>query len=489
MHETERITDTIFAEDNTILLFISIIESENTTYKLGTEIQGLNVDAKFSKNDNGNFEISFNLKKEDEFNLEYFFIKPALLIAQGVNILIQNKDVYRFQQSIQDFPEIECKVEVKAFRGDLDDSLWEKSKQGAYYRFNTSLFEPYKSGIIFDITTNINQLHSSKNAILLNIEGSPILFYHEMVNKEYGYFIFKSQHEIDFAKFEKVINATRAAFGLISGYYMADSVYFISLKKPKGINGLTYRYNNINESIKNNYPLLDNSFYKNIPKSELNLSSNQFNKLVNLLFNHEEYLRASLLLINAGNLQGISKGSLASVALETIANVIGKKQNKKKIIEGTEIESKLKYELDKVLKKIKIHITKEQLEVFEKKISNINTIPNAQKLEDSFKQLGIELNDEELYCLSCRNKLLHGALPKNNKYKNLNNDELIFLVSNRLIMLSTLLLLKEAGYKGKIIDWGFTEVVKRRAILNGQRIKAGNALRDILALSSSDEKV
>ncbi len=57
------------------------------------------------------------------------------------------------------------------------------------------------------------------------------MFYFERINDNQGYFIFQTQTIIDFDKFEKVVNATRAALGLISGYYMADSVYYISLKK------------------------------------------------------------------------------------------------------------------------------------------------------------------------------------------------------------------------------------------------------------------
>jgi len=486
MPEAKLIPNTIFEDDNAILNFITLIESEKMTYKLGTDVEGLNIDAKFTKTSTGNFELSFNLNEKDNLNIEYFFVKPAILLASGIKILIQNMDVNSIRNSIsEDSPVSKCKVEVKAFRGDVDDSLWLNSKQAAFYRYETAQFEPYRSGITFDITTNKDQKYSFKNGVSLNIEGSSVLFYYEQIDADYGYFIFKSQHEIDFAKFQKIINSARAALGLISGYYMAESVYFISLKKPKGVSGLSYRYYNIKETINNKYPLLDYGKYIDIPENELNLSGVQFNELVRLLNSHEEYLRASLLLINAGNIKGISKGSLASVALETITNIIGKKQSDKKIIDKNEIESKLKYELNKGLKKIQTQISKEQYTTFENKINNLNNIPNAQKLEDSFRLLDIELDEEELYCLSCRNKLLHGTLPKNKKFKMLNNDELVFLVSNRLIMLSAILLLKEAGYTGKIIDWGFTEVVKRKAILQGQRIKAGNAFKDIETKSSS----
>ena len=484
MLKTKIIPETIFDADNALLEFISLIESETTTYKLATNVKGLNVDTKFTKKVDGNFELSFALKEEDDLDIEYFFVNPALLVALGINILIQNKDVIGIKQS---FPGKKCKVEVKAFRGDIDDSLWLQSKQGAYFRADISQFEFHKSGVIFDIATNKNQNSPFKNAILLNIGESPILFYYERIDDNYGYFIFQTQNLIDFEKFEKAVNATRVALGLISGYYMANSVYYISLKKGKGVKGLTYKYRNINETIKHNYPLLDNASYKDISESRLKLNSSQFNELVKLLYKNEEYYRASLLLITAGATKGISKGSLASVALETISGVVEKQFSSKKIVNETATESQLLHELKKGLKKTKTNITKEQYEILETKINQINTIPNAKKLEDSFKFLKIDLNEEELYCLTCRNRLLHGALPKNRKLNMLTSKELIFLVSSRLIMLSTMLLLKMAGYSENVIDWGFTEIIKKRAIIRGQRVQAGNAFRNISVQPSYDD--
>ena len=95
-----------------------------------------------------------------------------------------------------------------------------------------------------------------------------------------------------------------------------------------------------------------------------------------------------------------------------------------------------------------------------------------------FEQLGIEVNDEEQYCISCRNLFLHGSLPKPDRIKFLTENELVFMVSQRLIMLTSMLLLKKAGYKGVVNDWGYTEVIKLRAISEGRPLRrVGNAHR------------
>ncbi len=49
MLTSKALPETIFEADNVFLHFISLIESDVTTYKLGTDISGLNIDTKFTK--------------------------------------------------------------------------------------------------------------------------------------------------------------------------------------------------------------------------------------------------------------------------------------------------------------------------------------------------------------------------------------------------------------------------------------------------------
>lgn len=56
----------------------------------------------------------------------------------------------------------------------------------------------------------------------------------------------------------------------------------------------------------------------------------------------------------------------------------------------------------------------------------------------------------------------------------------MFMVSQRLIMLTAILLLKKAGFSGMVNDWGFTEVMKRRYINAGRPLRhIGNAHREV----------
>lgn len=476
------IKDTIFQDDNAVLKLISILERGKADFKLSTTIENVVMDAHLKKRENNDFQLSFDIKPEWEnfFHMNYFFERPALLVTYGVQILIRNVDVVGFTQTFSNAP-IHATVDIKAFRGDTDDNCWRGTKQTAYYKIEEQDFNPWQCGILYDMTTEANQTSPNKNALKLEIDKSTVLFYHITTNENDRYFVFKTINNINHEKFLHIINSVRSALALISGFYMADYAYYVSVRNGDH-RSLTYRYEKFNETICTNRPLLDHKPYHDVPESERALTAQQFESLVGLLYHHEDLSRSCILLTQASNLKGISQGCLAAVALETITNKIVNGKGTEKLINDTATASQLKHEMIKALKTVRDKIEKGVYDVFLSKIGRLNERSNAQKLETPFTELGIELDEDEKYCLSCRNLLLHGTLPKpkGEFYKMLTEKELVKIVSNRLIMLSAILLLKKIGYEYKIVDWGYTEVSKLRAILMGKSVLgAGNAFRTI----------
>lgn len=476
------VKDTIFQDDNAVLKLISILERGEADFKLATTIENVVMDAHLLKKENHDFQLSFDIIPElgKTFNLNYFFEHPTLLVTYGVQILIRNIDVVGFTQTLSDTP-CHATLDIKAFRGDMDDNRWRGTKQVAYYKIEVQNFNPWRCGILYDMTTWADQTSPNKNALKLEIDKSIVLFYHITTNENDRYFVFKTTGAINHDKFLHIINSVRSALALISGFYIADYAYYVSMRKGDN-RSLTYRYEKFNETIYTNRPLLDHMPYHDVPESERVLTAQQFECLVRLLYQHEDLSRSCILLTQASNLKGISQGCLASVALETITNKFVREKGVRKLINDTTTASQLKHEMTKALKTVKDKIEKDIYDVFLSKIGRLNERSNAQKLEAPFTELGIELDEDEKYCLSCRNLLLHGTLPKpkGDFYKMLNGKELIKIVSNRLIMLSAMLLLKKIGYEYKIVDWGYTEVSKLRAISVGKSIlNAGNAFRII----------
>ena len=480
-----KIEDTIFEEDNAFLNLIDIIENGRENFVLVTELPEVCFPAKMETKTDGKFCISFRVpqNQSEQMSSDFFFTHHSLLMSKGIKILIQNKDIRHFSQQIgYNKNGQETKIDIISFRADTNNNLWNNSKQMAFCSYSEKEYNPNKAGIIFDLTSSKNQANPWKNGIKLEIEGCLYLLYFVTTNNQRNFIVFKSQKEINHDAFLEILDSIRIAIGLISGYYIADTVWYMSMQ-PHKQETITFRYEKIGESIYNQHPLLDCGLYGDCSEQERKMSSTQFERLVLLLFKNKELRNASLILTQAGNTNGVSKGCLAAVALETIkSKIIQNKIENKSLIQDKGVRSQLRYELLKALKKVKDKISKELYKRLESKLAQIDQPSNSERLEAPFDALGITLSEDESFCLSCRNQFLHGASIKANGelYKHLNQRELTNIISNRLIMLTAMLILKKCGYSGKVVDWGYTEVAKWRAIYAKQSVKGyGNAFRDL----------
>ncbi len=476
--------DTIFEQDKHMLTFMEGVEKGELDFFLGIDNPTRVYKAKFEKNEDDNFILKFSVPEGDDFDAEYFFSKPAVLfVPNKIQILLLNTDALRFTQTINEKGSQEVKVTYKSFGTEVDSSKWKNSKHCAYIRYCKEDFRYTDMSLRYDMTTDKNQHNSWKNAFLIRLaeDNNIIVSFEERMAGNDAYCVFRAQKKMDVGLFEKTVEAVRIVYGLLAGYSFADRGYFISDytgEKPKERTPLIVRYHNREKAKKHKYPLLDKSHYVDDDHKELELTTEQMNALIKLLIKNEEFERAAKLLIDASAIDGTSRGVLAVVALETIANQLVQKGTAAKVITDKAIASQLNYELNKGLKKIKEKVAAEEYKKLESKVNSVNNQPNAVKLESVFEQLGLELDEEEKDCISSRNQFLHGRLPKNKKLSFLTEHELVFMVSQRLIMLTAMLLLKKVGYGGMVNDWGYTEVVKLRAISEGRPLRhEGNAHR------------
>ncbi len=478
--------DTIFEQDKHMLTFMEGVEKGEADFLLGIDNPTRVYKARFEKNEEDNFVLKFSVPEGSNFNAEYFFSTPAvLLVPSKIQILLLNTDALKFIQTINEKGPQGVKVTYKSFGTEVDPSKWKNSKHCAYIRYSKADFRYTDMSLGYDFTTDKNQQSSWRNAFVLRFAGDNniVVSFEERMAGDDAYCVFRAQKKMSFELFEKAVKAVRIVYGLLAGYSFADRGYFISDytgEKPKERIPLIVRYHNREKTKKHKYPLLDKSHYVDDNHKELELTTEQMNALIMLLIKNEEFARAANLLIDASAIDGTSRGILAVVALETIANQLVQKGPEPKVITDKAIASQLNYELNKGLKKIKEKVTAEDYKKLESKVNSVNNLPNAVKLESVFEQLGIVLDEEEKNCISCRNQFLHGWLPKNKKLSFLTEHELVFMVSQRLIMLTAMLLLKKAGYSGMVNDWGYTEVVKLRAISEGRPLRhVGNAHRKV----------
>lgn len=471
----------MLAPDKAAMHLIDIIENGKPKYKLVTTIPGIAIDSNFQIMDNGNYDVSLTVLPEAHekgIEMDYFFQRPFILVTQdGMRILVNNYKVVRGSCGLDRSVPCKYNLEIKAFKGDVDDSLWKQSRQRAYIKYDSKKFNAYSSGLIFDYTSK-SEDNGFYNAVAIKIESTELLFYHEQLEKDTGIFVIWPKKEIDFDKFQPMVNTILTAYGLLNGFYMMDRVYYIAVKYLGNTSTTTFYYENYEAGIQSNNPILDSGNYADVVEQERKLSGIQFNRLINLFYKDLDLQRSGYLLIEAGSLNDTAKASIGAVALETITRKICEKKSEGKIIEDTAIISGIKHKLKKVLKEFDTRISKEQLQLLTTKIDLINGKPNTNKLTAPFDLLGISLSEDELECIKSRNFFLHGNLPKN-KDSGLTDQELMGVMANRLVMLSAMLLLKSCGYEGYVIDRGITEVIKWRMIMRGEKVRGGNSLRHI----------
>jgi hypothetical protein len=103
----------------------------------------------------------------------------------------------------------------------------------------------------------------------------------------------------------------------------------------------------------------------------------------------------------------------------------------------------------------------------EKKISNINSPTNREKLISPFTVFNIPLAEIDKEVLEYRNQFLHGNInlksQKNRKEYSMNSFE----ISLRLLTLLNMVIMKMAGHKGYIInhvktqEWGLGKKIDK----------------------------
>ena len=91
------------------------------------------------------------------------------------------------------------------------------------------------------------------------------------------------------------------------------------------------------------------------------------------------------------------------------------------------------------------------VDILFKNIERLNSSPNADKLAKSFEIIGYPLTDEQFKMIKDRNSYLHGSFIKTKEEDGRFKDALH--LSLRLHFLIGILLLKNVGYTGKIINY------------------------------------
>ena len=297
---------------------------------------------------------------------------------------------------------------------------------------------------------------------------------HIKENGEYYLFI-DSLNKCSAEIFEQYCFSILITLGFLSGQFIQDEGYFFSSHTKKYESIIQLKYSTFRNSIYSSYqPVYTNSYgfiedkihAKRLYETINPISLSTFEKLTDLIYGNIQFRSVLLLIIESMNSSLMVMSTGLSVALEGLTSQICE-ENEKTLapIKSKAIAKKVRSELNSTILPYKgykdsngnIVIDDDGFEILTKKINDINQLTNAAKLTKPFSVLGLNISDYDKKIISHRNDFLHGRLnltvdsKTHPDYDNI--DKKVFHISLKLYTLNCMLILKNVGHIGKILNY------------------------------------
>jgi hypothetical protein len=336
-----------------------------------------------------------------------------------------------------------------------------------------------KMGIINDYQSRgyVVDYKSKLGLIVLNIKDKTFHIF-EVKYGEKEYLVIDCVERFSMTEFQNCCQTILLTYAFLSGDYHSDEGYYLgfddaSLEIPKHILFHTFSDSHYNlnaafttnayfgldlENIKRDEKgFIDEETRKEQFKDIMFFPSSVFNNICQFAIENEKIFRSLLLLIfnQASTLE--MKIPIQYVAIEALTGAIVKKGNSElKPIPENELAnkliSKLKNDTEAFLKENNIQIENNDLipPLF-KRLDSLNAPTNTDKLSKPFAEVGYTISDEEKKIIKLRDTFLHGSIKS---FGNLDDDfKGLFYISLKLHFLICVLLLKNAGFVGRIVNY------------------------------------
>lgn len=293
-------------------------------------------------------------------------------------------------------------------------------------------------------------------------------FYSNFHNKE-NYLIIDSLDEISNNEFYEYTYSMILSFGFITGKLPYGEGYYFLAENEDFQNISIDGYKVLQESISSVYSiLLGNSYgYRLITgmdkahefKDQLKeIDQTMFSNICNKIYDNNEILRSVSLFLLAHNYEIYSACTTYNVVLETISNEVLKlNEGSLKPIKDEKIWRTFRDEIVKIFdEKVRNSLSEVNAKIIFKKLENLNSPTNTDKLLLAFSILDIKLSEEEIKTIKSRNIFLHGKHPALVGQSGEINSDIFgktYYFTLRLIVLISKLLMKYFGYNGKIVNY------------------------------------
>lgn len=419
--------------------------------------------------------LCFQRKYHNELWNDFFRVLPELQLQNGDDTFIIPSGYAVYDGDLEVSPNEIQDFDIKINRLDYG-SVEETSNH--YWRY---VYPVKSSAWLLQIESLI---YKDDNGRITNFSYlKPVLENNDMHvfvtrRENEHYMVIQSGSKMDSEEMYKRVFAITTSIGLITGYKYGDyhfqiasddsdfgtirSIIFGSIEKTRYCH-----YRIVNNKWDDTYNMLGEYEYQkyaqeivkesaddpNIYYDNKEVDAKVFESLADLLYNHNDLAISASMLLEGGLLKMIYQPPFFHVALESITSALidNTQEVIKPPMEKKEYNTKVKPVLVDALNSIS-GLPDDAKRIYTRRVeNNLNSCANQDKLFKCFESVGYKLSKEDKEAIQKRNSTLHGHL--SDITKELPEQQWnMFAVALRLHKLCCILLLKAAGYSGRILN-------------------------------------
>lgn len=306
------------------------------------------------------------------------------------------------------------------------------------------------------------------------------------------YIVFECKSKISANDFSNKIFSICVALSLITRSVWLDEAFMIEYISPNFDCPKAFRYQTLRPTINGAYSIFSTNVYSledslsrcdntkyaaEMLKTETGVVNSSMidwlqpdfiSSLCSLIDSNDSLRRSVIMLIEGSTFPVEYQASMYCVVLETITSYIKKSKGikDKTPIPKNIFKNSISSEFNKILDVLETDYSdlKNSIEIIRNKINYLNAPTNQDKLLLPFEMIGYALTKREIETIKKRNMFLHGSMHDIETEEN--EFEKLFQTSIMLHKLCCILLLKEAGFNGYILNnpvlYGFKEACEEK---------------------------
>ncbi|MGA2624207.1 MAG: hypothetical protein ABSF91_10165 [Bacteroidota bacterium] len=278
------------------------------------------------------------------------------------------------------------------------------------------------------------------------------LFPYSEKDKDEHFLVIDSVQEIPSDNFLKCAEAILIAYGFISGHFAREKRYCFSSNNCDFNNVQGISFETLKRNLYSGYSPIPEVIHQQLLgiAQARQLSKSVFDQLCKAILTDVGFARTVSLIIEGNTLSLELRAPIYSVALEAMTTMLSEKFSEKLTpIKDKKVAGDLINDLIAILDRYSDWLDPAALEIMSKKILNINSPTNKDKLLNSFEILRVNLPDKDKECIEKRNDFLHGRMPLDPDKKEVGGFTLEQIVLSLQFCINCLVL-KSVGYSGYV---------------------------------------